>query len=92
MSAPIKVFSKDPSAVLNYTIDWSKWLASDTISTSIWTPDTGITVNSNTKTSTTTTVLLSGGTLGTDYNVVNRIVTAAGLTDERTISIQVREQ
>lgn len=92
MSAPLRVYQKDPSAALTYTIDWEKWLGADTVSTSTWTVPSGITKDSDSATTTVATVKLSGGTLGADYDVVNRIVTAGGLQDERTLRIQVREQ
>lgn len=87
-----KTFTKDPSAVLDYQIDWSDWLGSDTISTSSWDVQDGITEESDEKTTTTTTIWLSGGTAGSDYKLVNQIVTAEGRTDERTITILVRER
>ena len=80
---------KDPSAVLEYINDWSDWLNGDTIVTSTWTAPTGITKTSEANSTTTATVLLSGGTAGTSYVVVNRIVTAAGRTDERSLTFYV---
>lgn len=87
-------FLKDPAAVLDYELDWSTWLAtvSDTIATSTWTADTGITVDDESNTTTTATVWLSGGTAGVTYSLVNRITTAGGRTDERTITVAVRER
>jgi hypothetical protein len=88
----VKTFQKDPSAVLDYKIDWSAWLAGDTIYVSAWTADAGITINSNSNSTTTATVWLSGGTAGTSYAVTNHITTAAGRQDDRSISIQVMAQ
>jgi len=85
-------FAKDPDATLDYMIDWSDWLDSDTISTSIWTVPSGITKDSDTNSTTTATIWLSGGTAGQSYKLVNRIVTACGRTDDRTIRIIVREK
>jgi len=85
-------FTKDPNAVLDYIWDWSDWLGSDTISSSTVTAPTGLTVDSESNTTTTATVWLSGGTAGEDYDVVNRIITAGGRTEDRTITIQVRER
>ena len=92
MGAPAQTFEKDPDAVLDYVVNWEMWLAGDTIATSTWTAETGITVVSDTETATTTTVWLSGGTAGSDYNVVNRVTTTMGRTDDRTLRIRVREQ
>lgn len=82
-------FYKDPSAVLDYTIDWSDWLDTDTISTSSWTVPSGITQSAETETTTTATVWLSGGTADNVYEVTNTITTAAGRTDQRTLIIHV---
>lgn len=88
-------FVKDPNAVIDYKIDWSAWLTAaddDTISTSTWIVPSGITKDSDSKTTTTATVWLSGGTAGEDYAITNRIVTAGGRTEDRTIRIMVREK
>ncbi len=52
----------------------------------------GITNVSNTKTTTTTTIWLSGGTAGSSYTASNRVVTAEGRTEDRTILIRVEER
>lgn len=81
-------FLKDPDAVLDYQIDWSTWLGSDTIASSSWVIPTGITEDSDSNTTTTATVWLSGGTAGTTYTVTNRIVTAGGRTEDRSLTIK----
>jgi len=81
--------TKDPNAVIDFKINWSDWLNGDTISTSTWTVESGITQDSESETTTTTTVWLSGGTAGLTYTVTNRIVTAAGRTDDRSIAVKV---
>lgn len=88
----MKTFIKDPDATLDYLIDWSDWLETDTISSSSWTADSGITVSQSTNTTTTATVILSGGTVKNVYKVVNSITTAAGLTDNRTLLIKIEEK
>jgi hypothetical protein len=87
-----KVYLKDPAAVLDYQIDWSSWLGVDTITSSSWTASTGLTVDSDSNTTTTATVWVSGGTAGTTYQLTNRITTAGGRTDERTISISCQDR
>ena len=88
----MKRFDKDPNAVLSYTMKWSKWLGSDTISTSTWILEDGITNDSDSNTTTTATITLSGGTAGTNYTVTNRITTAAGLTEDRSWIFRVVER
>ena len=82
-------FDKDANAILDYTVDWELWLGSDTISTSSWSADSGITVVTSTNSTTSATVWLSGGTAGEVYNITNRIVTAGGRTDDRTVVVRV---
>lgn len=96
MALPLKTFTKDPAAVLDYTIDWDAddWLGSDTITgTPVWTVPAGLTQpTSASNTATTATVWLGSGTADQDYDVACKITTTAGRTDERTIRIQVRNR
>ncbi len=82
-------FQKDPVALLDYSVDWSQWLAADTISTSNWTVPTGLTQVTSTNTATKTTVWLSGGTLGTVYTIKNIVTTSGGRTDERSFDVEL---
>lgn len=86
-------WEKDPNAVKDYTLDWSAWLAGDTISTSTWTVPAELTLASDTKTGTTTTVWLSGGgAVGNFRKVTNRIVTVGGRTEDRSFELKIKEQ
>lgn len=85
-------FSKDPNAVLDYAVDWSRWLAGDEISTSEWTVPGGLTKVSDSMTTTKATVWLSGGTAGQSYIVTNRITTTGSRTEERSFTIRVEER
>lgn len=84
------VFYKDPDAYLDYVWDWSEWLGDDTIVSHDVTVETGLTLESESTTTTAVTVWLSGGTLGETYAVTVKIDTAAGRTDERTSSMRIR--
>src|SRR5512139_410875 len=86
-----QIFEKDPDAVKDFQINWATWLGTDTIATSTWTVPTGITKASDTSTTTTATIWLSGGTNLTDYELTNKITTASGRTEEETITIKVRQ-
>ncbi len=86
-------FIKDPDAVLDYSIEWSKWLAGDQIQTSSWTvSDAAIEAADYSSTATRTTVWLSGGVAGQFYTVTNRITTSDGRKDERSFAIQVQDR
>ena len=69
--------AKAAGEVQDYTIDWSKELESgETITSSTWIVDSGLTEGSSTNTTTTTTIFLSGGTGGEKYKVTNTIETS----------------
>ena len=92
-------FLKDPSDILDYGIDWSEWLVSDTISASSWailpSEDDGLSVLESPPasfTNTATLVWVEDGIVGTTYKLTNTIVTADGRTCERSISIKIEEQ
>jgi len=88
----MRIFSQDPNATLDYIVDWSSWLETgDTISTSIWTADIGITTTSPTSTSDTATIWLSGGTVDTLYKITNRITTVGGRTSERSFKVLITD-
>lgn len=86
------IFVKDPNAVLDYAVDWSRWLAGDEIATSTWTVPAGLTKLGDSTTTTRATVWLAGGTVGQSYTVTNRITTAGGRTEERSFIIRVEER
>ena len=85
-------FTKDPNAVLDYSVDWAKWLAGDEIATSDWTVPVGLTKVSDTKTTTKTTAWLSGGAADQSYTVTNRITTTGGRTEDRSFILKVEER
>ena len=86
-------FIKDPDAVLDYSIEWSKWLAGDQIQTSAWSvSDPAIEAADDSNTATRTTVWLSGGVAGQSYTVTNRITTSGGRTDDRSFVVQVEDR
>lgn len=92
--ATLRTFTKDPDAVLDYTVDWGTdgWLGADTIAAVDWTVPAGLTLDSATNTTTTATAWLSGGTVDTDYTVTCHITTAGGREDDRSLLIQVRDR
>lgn len=88
----MKTFIKDPDAVIDYQVDWWAWLDEDTISSSSWIVPAGITKDSDSYTDKAATIWLSGGTAGQSYELTNRITTAGGRTDDRTITITVKQK
>lgn len=85
------LFTKRSTAILTYTEEYATLLGADTIATSTWIVPGGITSDAETDDADTTTITLSGGTDGEDYFLRNHIVTAAGLEDDRYLTILVRD-
>lgn len=84
---------KDPDETLDFQIDWSTRLdTGDTIVTSTWIIPDGLTKQSDGKTTNATTVWLMGGTAGTSYLVLNRVVTANGRTLDQTGKLKVKDK
>lgn len=88
----LKWDDKDPNEVLDYQIDWTDRLAGDVIATSTWTVPDGLTEGSTSNTTSTTTVWLSDGTDGEDYEILNRITTTGGRTMDQTVKLRVRSK
>lgn len=88
-------YVKRPAEVKDYKIDWSSALlvdgvdVGDTVTASTWTVETGITKDSDSRTTSTTTAWLSGGTEGVHYTVTNQVTTTQGRTYERSFVVQV---
>jgi hypothetical protein len=86
------LWEKDPQAVKDYQLDWTAWLAGDTVSSHTVTVEAGLTKDSDSRALGVVTVWLSGGTKGRTYKVTCRVVTTNGRTDERTVEILVKDQ
>lgn len=87
-------FKKDPSAILDYTFDWTEYLAPivDTIASVDFVTSAGLTKTSQSNTGTTATAFVSGGVVGATEKLTCRIVTTGGRTDERTIDLKILER
>ena len=83
---------KDPDSVIDYTIDWASTLGTDTINTSAWTKIGDVTLGTKSNTTTKATTFVSGGTVGTQAKLINRITTAGGRTHDRTITLLIVER
>jgi len=91
----MKGYIKDPDATLDYSFDWTPWLGADNLSGSTWeiTPSGApIVPGSDIYTTKTTTVYITGGEIGVEYTLTNRVTTAAQRTDDRSIKIRIQER
>lgn len=85
--------TKDPNAVLDYTVNFAAWLdaaldtlASHTVSVS------GVTLDSSSIIGKTVVIWVSGGVVDTRGSATVRVTTVGGRTDDRTIYFKVKEQ
>jgi hypothetical protein len=84
---------KDPDEVLDYQLDWTARLQSETIATSVWMIDsTALVQNSSSFTITMTTVWLSAGVDGETYELTNRITTTGNRTMDQTVKLKVKSR
>jgi len=98
---------KDKDEVVDYNIDWSRFLGDDTISSVTWFIDAadgtktevsntdvvnGLQKVSQTNTTTVATIRLGLGTNNTRYKITCRILTAESLQYERAVFIRIREK
>lgn len=83
-------FTADPDSLLDYSVDWSQWLADgETIASYNITVESGITLSSDSENDGVVTVWLTGGTAGRRYDVTCQITTSEGRIDERSFVLKV---
>lgn len=89
-------YTHDPSATLDYYIDWSPWLATgETITTATWTYTSALaaTVTITPIASTTKPgVWVSGATLGDRITLTCHATTSAARQDDRSLVLAVRDR
>lgn len=100
--------NKDPDEILDYSIDWSRFLDDATIASFTWyvydendvkteLTDSGPLVNgiqlvSSTATNTVTTAYIGSGTNNVLYKFICRITDTNGLTVERSVRLRIRNK
>lgn len=91
------LYGKDPASTVDYSLDWSAWLASgESITGTSWflTPsDTGApTLGAQIEADALQGIYVSGGTPGCRYRLTCHIETDAGRTGERSLTLRIMEQ
>lgn len=87
-------FIQATDEVLDYAVDYQNLLPhTDSISTTTWTADSGISVANEGHSGRVASVWVSAvdATVGDDYSVKNHSVSAEGREVDQTITIKVRE-
>ena len=82
----------DPDADDDYELDWSEWLAGDTVVASDWIVPAPLVRESQSFTATTAKVRVSGGVHRARYTITNRITTANGRVQDRSISLDCKHK
>lgn len=99
--------NKDPDEILDYSVDWSRWLDADTIDDVLWYAEAsdgtktqftsgsvinGLQLVSQTNTDTVATAVFGLGTNNVEYKIYCRITDSSGALAERTIKLRVKER
>lgn len=97
--------NKDPDEILDYSVDWSRFLGSAIISSVTWFIDdadevktefgdtdtvNGLQKVTQTETTTTATIRLALGTNNVQYKLYCQMTDDQGLTAERAVTIRIR--
>ena len=84
-------FEHAPLASLDYGFDWTAWLSQgETITTSTWVVDTGLTKSLEQNSAGITSLFVTGGIVGKVYKLTNTITTSATRSDSRTIKLSCK--
>ena len=98
---------KDKDELLDYSIDWSRFLGTDTISGVTWYIDAadgtktevsatnivnGLQFAQGTYTNTVATIRLGLGTNNVRYRITCKITTSGGLQYERSVFLRIKEK
>lgn len=93
----VTIFLKDPSATVDFAIDWSAGHgAGQTIDSAEWrvepAGDGSITVDASRVEPDRTVATLSGGQRGCVYRISNAVLFSDGRRDERTLDLRVEDR
>ncbi len=91
------IFLKDPSATIDYAVDWSTgYLIGQTIDSSDWrvapSGPGSITVEASRMATGQTVATLSGGQAGCSYQITNSVIFSDGRRDERMLFLRVEDR
>lgn len=85
--------SKDPGAILNYALDWSKFLGTDAIVASAWAISGADNLLVNAASSfaggKVATIKLSGGSLNQIYTLVNTVTLASAQVAVQSVALKI---
>lgn len=92
----MSLYLKDPQGRIDHVIDWSAYLAGQSVIASEWAvspaESDGVAVTADAAEAQRTSVRLEGGRIGRLYRITNRVTLSDGQEDERSIHIRVEER
>lgn len=92
----MSLYLKDPQGRIDHAIDWSAYLAGQSLVASNWTVSPaeggGVAVEADAVEGLRSSVRLGGGRVGRLYRITNRVTLSDGQVDERSIHIRVEER
>ena len=92
----MSLFVKDPQARIDHAIDWSSYLAAQTLVASSWAVDPaeagGLAVEESAFEAQRSSARLAGGLVGRIYRLTNHVTLSDGQMDERSVTIRVEER
>jgi hypothetical protein len=87
---------KDPQARVDHAIDWSAYLAGQSLVASLWTvapqEEGGLAIEASAFETQRTSARLNGGRVGHVYRLTNRVTLSDGQVDERSVTMRVEER
>lgn len=90
MTTTIRTFTKAPSDILDYTINFAGALNSGTIDGATWTVSpVGPTLSGASTTAGSATTMMAGGSLGVTYTLTCTATTSGGLSIARSIAVVI---
>lgn len=92
----MSLFVKDPQARVDHAIDWSAYLAAQTLVASRWAVEPveagGLVVEDSAFEARRSSARLTDGLVGRLYRLTNHVILSDGQVDERSVTIRVEER
>jgi hypothetical protein len=92
----MSLYLKDAESRIDHGVDWSTYLAGQSIVASLWNVEPveagGLVVEASAFEAARTSVRVSGGMVGRLYRLTNRVTLSDGQVDERSVTFRVEER
>lgn len=84
-------YTQDPTARLTYSVSWAAFLtaAGDTADSAVWVAPDGVTIEDSAITDGVHVGTISGGTIGSTYEITSRLTTVGGLVQDQSFAVSI---